>query len=58
MKYEKNGRAKLTVKDVKDIRQRKKDNENFLDVYKDYENIVSKKYLYNVWSGINWKGID
>ena len=34
------------------------DNENFLDVYKDYENIVSKKYLYNVWSGINWKGID
>ena len=52
-----NGRALLTVEQVQDIRQRKQKGEPISEVLKEYENVVSARYLYNVWNGYTWKEI-
>jgi group I intron endonuclease len=52
-----NGRALLTVEQVKDIRQRKRNGESIKTVLHDYKDVVSQKYLYNVWNEYTWKEI-
>lgn len=53
----KNGRAKVTEEDVRTIRLRKKQGEKLLEVYKDYENKLTKGSFTNIWSYQNWKNI-
>ena len=53
-----NGRSKLTEEDVIAIRMRKKNGENWKDVYKDYEFTgIKPGPFYNIWAGYNWKDI-
>ena len=53
-----NGHSKLNEEDVISIRLRKKNGENWQDVFKDYEYTgITKKSFYNTWSGYNWKHI-
>lgn len=56
-KGSKNGRAKLTEKDVKDIRLRRKKGETLSEVYKDYSNKITYGSFTNVWTYQNWKNI-
>lgn len=53
---ENNSHAKLTEQDVINIRTRKKNGESFNNVQKDYPQLT-KKSLYNVWQGYNWKQV-
>lgn len=55
MKGSINGMAKLTEKDVLDIRKRKSNGELSLDIYKTYEQKLTYKSFYNVYAGYNWK---
>lgn len=53
-----NGRSKLTEKDVYNIRLRKKNGENWQEVFKDYEHTGIKKSSFQyTWQGYNWKHI-
>ena len=52
-----NGRSKLTEKDVRNIRLRKKNGEESNIVYQDYKNKLTKGSFQNVWSYQNWKNI-
>ena len=52
-----NGRARLTETDVKQIRQRRKNGEQLKDVYKDYQDKITKGSFTNVWTYQNWKNI-
>ena len=52
-----NGRARLTEADVKQIRQRRKNGEQLKDVYKDYQDKITKGSFTNVWTYQNWKNI-
>ena len=56
-KGSKNGRAKLTEKDVKDIRLRRKKGETLSEVYKDYSDKITYGSFTNVWTYQNWKNI-
>lgn len=56
-KGSKNGRSKLTEEDVKIIRLRKKYGESLSEVYKDYQDRLTKGSFTNVWSYQNWKEI-
>lgn len=51
-----NGRAIISVEDVKVIRMRKKNGEKCSFVAKDYPEL-SKGGFYDIWSGKNWKNI-
>lgn len=53
----KNGRAKITEEDVKNIRLRRKNGEALKDVYEDYKNKLTKGSFTNIWSYQNWKNI-
>lgn len=53
----KNGRAKLTETDVRNIRLRRKLGENIREVYKDYSNKLTYGSFTNVWTYQNWKNI-
>lgn len=53
----KNGRALLTLDDVKNIRKRRAAGEKMLEVYNDYALLITKKYMYNVWNNYTWKDI-
>ena len=53
-----NGRAKLTEEDVYAIRLRKKNGENWRDVYEDYKFTgIKPDPFFQVWAGYNWKHI-
>lgn len=53
-----NGRAKLTEDDVRAIRLRKKNGENYHDVYKDYKYTgITERSFHQTWLGYNWKHI-
>lgn len=53
-----NGRSKLTEEDVMAIRMRKKNGENWHQVYKDYEFTgITEGSFFNTWAGYNWKHI-
>lgn len=52
-----NGRARLTEKDVIDIRTRRKNGEQLKIVYEDYKNKLTKGSFENVWTYQNWKHI-
>lgn len=52
-----NGRAKLTEKDVYNIRLRKKNGESCKDVYEDYKEMTTYGSFKNIWSYQNWKNI-
>lgn len=52
-----NGRSKLTEKEVKEIRQRRKNGEKLLDVYQDYKDKLTYGSFTNVWTYQNWKNI-
>ena len=52
-----NGRARLTEEDVKQIRLRRKNGEQLKDVYKDYQDKLTKGSFTNVWTYQNWKNI-
>jgi hypothetical protein len=52
-----NGRSKVTEEDVKTIRLRRKNGEQLKDVYKDYEDKLTKGSFTNIWSYQNWKNI-
>ena len=54
---EKNPKAKLTEKDVVDIRTRKKKGEAFRFVFKDYKDKISYGGLRQVWGGQSWKHV-
>ena len=54
----KNGRALLTEEDVYNIRLRKKEGENWEDVYEDYEHTgIKKSSFHRVWQYQNWKHV-
>lgn len=52
-----NGRSRLTEKDVRAIRLRRKNGEKLSEVYKDYQDFLTKGSFTNVWSYQNWKNI-
>ena len=52
-----NGRARVTEDDVKTIRLRRKNGENLSEVYKDYQDKLTKGSFTNIWSYQNWKYI-
>lgn len=53
-----NGRALLSEQDVFEIRTRKKNGENWQDVYLDYANKgITKSAFQYMWQGYNWKHI-
>lgn len=52
-----NGRTRLTEADVKNIRIRRKNGELMSEVYKDYEDKLTKSSFSNVWTYQNWKNI-
>lgn len=56
-KGSKNGRAKITEDDVKQIRLRRKNGETLKDVYADYADKLTKGSFTNIWSYQNWKDI-
>ncbi len=56
-KGSKNGRARLTEDDVRIIRTRRKNGEQSKEVYKDYQNKLTKGSFENVWTYQNWKDI-
>ena len=52
-----NGRARLTEEDVKQIRLRRKNGEQLKEVYKDYQDKITKGSFTNIWTYQNWKNI-
>lgn len=54
---ENNGRAKLTEKDIIEIRQAYNNHLRQKDVYQKYKDIISFGYFQNVWQGQSWKHI-
>ena len=56
-KGSKNGRACLTEEDVRIIRTRRKNGEQLKEVYKDYQDKLTKGSFTNVWTYQNWKDI-
>ena len=52
-----NGRTRLTEKDVQNIRIRRKNGEKLSEVYKDYENKLTKGSFTNIWTYQNWKNV-
>ena len=56
-KGSKNGRARLTEEDVRIIRTRRKNGEQLKEVYKDYQDKITKGSFENVWTYQNWKDI-
>lgn len=52
-----NGRAKLIEEDVKQIRLRRKNGEQLKEVYKDYQDKITKGSFTNIWTYQNWKNI-
>ena len=56
-KGSKNGRSKLTEQDVYNIRLRRKNGEQLSEVYKDYQDKITKGSFTNVWTYQNWKNI-
>lgn len=52
-----NGRSIFSENEVRDIRTRKKNGENRLEVYKDYKEKCSEKYFEFIWYGYNWKEV-
>lgn len=56
-KGSKNGRARLTENDVRNIRIRRKNGEALSEVYKDYQDRLTKGSFTNVWTYQNWKNI-
>lgn len=57
MKGSVNGRARLTEKDVYNIRLRKKKGESSSEVYLSYKGKISLGSFRNIWSFQNWKNI-
>lgn len=53
-----NGRARLTEKEVKEIRLRRKNGERLDDVYQDYKDKLTKGSFTNVWTYQNWKNVE
>ena len=45
------------VKDVYNIRLRKKNGESSSHVYEDYKDLISKGSFRNIWSYQNWKNV-
>ena len=56
-KGSKNGRAKLTENDVRNIRIRRKNGEQLKKVYEDYKDKITYGSFTNVWTYQNWKDI-
>lgn len=52
-----NGKAKITEKDVINIRQRKAKGEARSSVYKDYKQILSQNGFDSIWYYVTWKNI-
>lgn len=52
-----NGRSRLQEEDVRAIRTRRKNGENWRDVYQDYSHLLTEGSFKNVWSYQNWKDI-
>ena len=52
-----NGRARLTEEEVRQIRLRRKNGEQLKEVYKDYQDKITKGSFTNVWTYQNWKNI-
>ena len=52
-----NGRSRLTEQEVREIRTRRKNGEKLSDVYKDYQDKLTKGSFTNIWSYQNWKNI-
>ena len=51
---ENNGRAKLTEKDIIQIRKAYANHEKQKDVYEKYKDIISFSYFQNLWQGRSW----
>lgn len=56
-KGSKNGRSRLTEKEVYTIRLRRKQGDKLLDVYQDYKDKLTYGSFTNVWTYQNWKDI-
>lgn len=54
---ESNGKAKLTVEDVKKIRIAYNNHEKQRDVYEDYKHLITFNSFQNIWQGQSWKHI-
>jgi group I intron endonuclease len=54
---QKNGTSILTEGDVFNIRTRRKEGENRVDVYEDYKHLLTCKSFSQVWYGYNWKHV-
>lgn len=56
-KGSKNHNSKLSENDVYTIREQYKELKNWQEVYKDYEDIISKNTFKDVWVGKTWKHV-
>ena len=56
-KGSKNGRAKITEEDVRQIRLRRKNGEQLMFVYQDYKDKLTRGSFSNIWCYQNWKNI-
>ncbi len=54
---ESNGRSLLSYEQVKNILQRKENGECFSSVADDFDCVVSRKYIYNIWNRYTWKNV-
>lgn len=54
---EANGQAKVTKKEVQEIRTRKKNGEKKKEVYNDFKNKISPSGFDCIWRYINWKEV-
>lgn len=57
MSGSKNGRTKMTEKEVYEIRVRRKNGESWSEVYKDYSEKLTSGSFKNIWSYQNWKNV-
>ena len=56
-KGERHGRAKLTIYDVIEIRERYAEHESKRSVYFDYMNKISERGFHKIWNGYTWKDV-
>lgn len=52
-----NSNAKLSEKDVYDIREAYKNHEDKFTVFEKYKHLISKSYFSSIWEGSSWKHI-
>lgn len=50
--------TKMTISDIKNIRERRKNKEKRSKVYNDYNNKISESAFNAIWYNQSWKGVE